>query len=353
MPEKASMSGARVLVVEDNEINQQVAQELLEGLGLTVEIANNGKKALEILSKKGEQFDGVLMDLQMPEMDGYQATRLIRQQWSKEVLPVIAMTAHALQSEVQNCLEVGMNDYVSKPVDPDKLKGTLLRWIKPDKESAKEAGAGQAGCMNPADIIPGIDLDTALKRMMGNRSLFDKLLYEFVVNNSDLVERIRASLEKAEKGEAKNLVHTLKGVAGNLSATQVFTVSQQLESALRDEDPPSIEMGLARLETALSPIMRAVMDKSSKGAVSQTTLALRAGLDTRSLGLLIHEMEGLLKRNNLNARRVFSNLKEKLAPLGLTQEVVQMESYLDTLDFKSARRQLSELAHILGVELNP
>jgi CheY-like chemotaxis protein len=121
--------GAWILLVEDNEINQQVARELLEGAGLPVAIATNGEEAVGAVKKK--DFEAVLMDVQMPVMDGYQATREIRKDERLKGLPIIAMTAHAMTGDREKCLKAGMNDYVSKPIDPDELFFTLVKWIKP------------------------------------------------------------------------------------------------------------------------------------------------------------------------------------------------------------------------------
>ena len=139
-------TGIRILLVEDNEVNQQVATELLESAGASVRIANHGGEAVRILTE-GEQpppFDIVFMDLQMPEMDGFTATRLLRTQPRLQELPIIAMTAHALVEERQRCLEAGMNDHVSKPIDPDALFATLMRWAKPRQVQA--AGTEGRAC---------------------------------------------------------------------------------------------------------------------------------------------------------------------------------------------------------------
>jgi two-component system, sensor histidine kinase and response regulator len=350
--DNCSLKGATVLLVEDNEINQQVARELLEGMGLTVDIAGNGKVAMEMLFKEA-RWQAVLMDLRMPEMDGYEATRLIRGRWTKESLPVIAMTAHALRTEVDKCLAAGMNDYVTKPIDPEKLKEALCRWIKKGQGVSLKETSDARGKPELTEMIPGIDMAAAIKRLMGNRSLFDKLLYEFVVNNTDVVDRIRGALDKGDEDEAKQLVHTLKGVSGNLSALQVFDLCQDLEAALRGGKTQTMEDILTRLDTALSPILKAVMDKSSKGNHGQGSPSRAARVDTRTLGRELQEMDGFLKRNSMSACRSFRVLKESLASLGLELETAQMESYLDRLDFKSARRMLLEISKTLGVELSP
>ena len=138
---RSRLKGARVLLAEDNSINQMIAQELLNKVGVGVKIAHNGREALQLLADTAEPYDVVLMDIQMPEMDGYEATQLIRKNPANGALPVIAMTAHAMSTDRKKCLEAGMNDHVAKPIDPDKLFKTLAKWIRSNNgESGVPAG---------------------------------------------------------------------------------------------------------------------------------------------------------------------------------------------------------------------
>ncbi len=275
--EVENLVGARVLVVEDNEINQQVAQELLEGFGLSVEIADNGKKATELLAKGSSQFNAVLMDLQMPEMDGYEATRIIRQNLKITELPIIAMTAHALQTEINKCMELGMNDYIAKPVEPDKLKATLVRWIKPRVASsagkAETRMSGTEARVRLPDSLPGIDMTTGLKRLMGNRKLFDKLLYDFVQNYAGIAGRIREAISREDLESAQRLVHTFKGVAGNLSATNVFNTAQNLESILRETDRSHLDEEINKLDTGMQVVIEGVKNMLPPVTMAQSVVA--------------------------------------------------------------------------------
>ncbi len=349
------LKGKRALVVEDNEINQQIARELLEGLGLRVEIANNGQQAVAMVSGNGHQFDAVLMDLQMPEMDGYQATRIIRASLDQNQLPIIAMTAHAMQSDIQRCLEAGMNDCVTKPVDPDKLKSVITRWIKASPEllqavtedKAPVQGEGEAVVTEP---IPGIDIPAALKRLMGNRRLFDRLLCDFTVNNADVIGKIRSEIDRGDFDAAQHLVHTLKGTAGNLSMVEVFTISQELESSLRQGDRQSAISNLDKLEKALKALLDRLADRASAANFVKANITgdlNTSPVNTTGLGRLLQELDEQLRKNNLNALKLFDSLKQKLAARASDRQIEQLESCLSRLDFKGARERLPEVARWL------
>jgi two-component system, sensor histidine kinase and response regulator len=355
--ESEVLKGKKVLVVEDNEINQQVARELLEAFGLSVEIASNGKEAVAMVSQPDHGYDAVLMDLQMPEMDGYQATAVIRADHKQDKLPVIAMTAHAMQTEVRRCLDVGMNDCVTKPIDPEKLKSVLTRWIKTLPVPAPSQIVNHAPVKTvpePASIesIPGIDVPAALNRLMGNRRLLDKLLHDFAANNTDVTGKIRHAIESNDLVSAQTTVHTLKGVAGNLSAVEVFTLAQALEAAIRQADKPAMLSALDKLEKSLVPLLKILAQKTQPGLLAQPAAGPKhPELDMASVAPLIQELNERLKKNNLNARKVFDSLKGNLGSNGWDQQMAQLEGCLSRLDYKGAREQLAEVAKILGSEI--
>ena len=195
-------TGIRVLLVEDNEMNQQVATELLESAGAIVTVANHGGEAVKILTE-GDQappFDVVFMDLQMPEMDGFTATRLLRSDPRLQKFPIIAMTAHALVEERQRCLDAGMNDHVSKPIDPDNLFATLLRWAKPRPKTGQSQSQAVRRIKAADEVIlpeiAGINLADGLKRVAGNRRLYRDLLGQFAAKQGDAAAQISAALEE-------------------------------------------------------------------------------------------------------------------------------------------------------------
>ena len=220
-------------------MNQQVATELLESAGATVRIANHGGEALSILTEGEEHppFDVVFMDLQMPEMDGYTATKLIRAQPRLHGLPIIAMTAHALVEERQNCLDAGMSDHVTKPIDPDALLATLLRWAKPRQvvvgEKARPTMSGDEIILPE---IEGVDLEDGLKRVVGNKRLYRNLLQQFASKQADAPTQVAAAIASGDRKLAERIAHTVKGVAGNLGLGQVFVAAEKLEKTIRQGD---------------------------------------------------------------------------------------------------------------------
>jgi PAS domain S-box-containing protein len=262
------LAGASVLLVEDNEINQQVAMEILSGAGLKVTVAANGQEALGLV--RAHAFDAVLMDVQMPVMDGYTATRKIREleagSWKLEAgypfasasslqprassLPIIAMTAHAMSGDREKSIAAGMDDHITKPIDPLKLFETLAKWIGPREGAQIPAAATPAPTGPPAkepappeqalpDALPEFDLAEGLQRLMGNRALYRKLLVNFASQYAHAAADIRSALDAADFDHAHGLVHAIKGVAGNLAAKDLQALSVPLEKLVKHADPAS------------------------------------------------------------------------------------------------------------------
>jgi len=241
------LAGARVLLAEDNEINQQVAMEILSGAGLNVTVAGNGKEALDLV--RANAFDAVLMDVQMPVMDGYAATREIRNSTAGvRNIPIIAMTAHAMSGDREKSIAAGMNDHVTKPIDPEQLFGTLAKWIKAEREtrepvrapsgpSARPDGDSAPAADSIPDAMPGFDLTDGLRRLMGNRSLYRKLLVTFGTQYAHAGVDIREGLHAGDFDRAHQLVHAIKGVAANLAAKDLQQQSAALEKLVKHVDP--------------------------------------------------------------------------------------------------------------------
>ena len=277
------LRGARILVTEDNEINQQIAVELLEGAGASVKVANNGLEAVEILSSAPHPlpFDVVLMDLQMPDMDGFQATARLRSDPRFATLPIIAMTAHATLEERQHCLAAGMNDHVAKPIDPGSLFETVARFYT----SAPTPGDARAGVVplgHPREedshhlpSIAGLDTKDGLSRVSGNHTLYVKLLRQFVEQQGPAVGEITGALAKGDTALAERLAHSLRGVAGNIGATQVQSAAGLLEKSIRDRaTPKDVESAKEHVAAALDPLtthLRSVLDRSAPESRSTTT----------------------------------------------------------------------------------
>ena len=256
--ELTPLQGLRVLLVEDNKFNQQVAMDLLELVGITCDLAENGREAIEQI--KAKTFDLVLMDLQMPEMDGLTATRHIRQDLQQTKLPIIAMTANAMAADRDRCLAAGMNAHIGKPIDPNNLYGQLLQWQKAGGAGSPGAAspvhpstalAAQAPAANGLDL-PGFDTELALSRMRGNVAHYQRMLGLFAAEFHDIPAKIQAALDAAELSTAKRLAHTIKGSAGTMGATKVQALAAQLDKQLEAGDASAASTTLPEFAVALN-----------------------------------------------------------------------------------------------------
>jgi signal transduction histidine kinase/DNA-binding response OmpR family regulator len=228
----ASLQGHRILVAEDQPVNQQVIREILEQAGMLVTVTNNGKDAVAAIAEGALHYDAVLMDLRMPVMDGYEATRLIRQLPGYCDLPVIALTAHAMGEERSRCHDAGMNDHLAKPIDVTQLMATLSHWLVPLEEGATEQEWTKSSPPDEAGIpvsLPGFDLQTALKRLGGNQPLLLRLVREFAESRVGVMGEIRETLVNDDRETARHLAHALRGCAGNLGADAVVAAAGALE----------------------------------------------------------------------------------------------------------------------------
>ncbi|VVP55081.1 ATP-binding protein [Pseudomonas fluorescens] len=256
-------SGTRILLVEDTELNQQVAAELLRAVGCCVDIAADGSLALSQLSK--ERYDLVFMDMQMPVLDGLAATRLLRQQSGLSTLPVIAMTANVRKSDHEACLAAGMNDFVSKPFEPQTLYEALRRWL-PEPMVYEERAAGPQllpvavmSCTNTDLNFEGLDVAAGLRRVQGKHSMYVDLLRRYLDGQSSLLSQLRAALSVGEFEKAELLVHSCKGISATIGADTVAQAADTLEQALREKRPQAelntcIEALAEPLETMLGQL---------------------------------------------------------------------------------------------------
>ena len=232
----SKLRGAKILLVEDNEINQELALELLSTNGIIPTLAENGQIALELIEK--HEFDGVLMDCQMPVMDGYTASKKIRDQQKLNDLPVIAMTANVMTGDREKVLEAGMNDHIGKPVNVKEMFAIMAKWITPsqpfneDETSKTKTAVFEEEIILPTEI-QGIDLQAGLNRTGGNKKLYRNLLIKFYQTQQIACEEIQAALEKKDNELAQRLAHTVKGVAGNIGATEVQEAAETVEMLIK------------------------------------------------------------------------------------------------------------------------
>jgi two-component system sensor histidine kinase/response regulator len=343
-----SLDGARILLAEDNEINQQIAVELLEGAGAGVTVACNGRAAVEMLAASPEGYDLVLMDLQMPEMDGYQATAKIRSHERFADLPVIAMTAHATIEERQRCLAAGMNDHVSKPVDPAALLETVARYCRavvrgaPSSASVPEAAGGRT--VSDLPEVGGLDTAGGLLRVAGNRKLYLKLLRQFADQQTDAAEQARRMLAAGDVDAAERLAHTLKGVAGNIGAVVVQNAAAELEKAIRERgDAESIERLRTRVGEALGPLAERLKTALS-GASAHTHAGHQQTADPARIKAAAEEMLKYLFDFDSAAVECLETNRNLLRSLFVPEEFVNFEKNVESFAFGEAQEQLSRAA---------
>jgi len=340
------LQGARVLIAEDHPINQEIARDILERAGAWVTLAGNGHEAVQAVLQAEHPFDLVLMDIQMPIMDGFQATSLIREQ--HQGLPIIAMTANALSDERERCLGAGMNDHIAKPIDLEELFQVLNRWLGP----ARSGGTGEGREAEPpatalSERLAGFNLAAGLKRVGGNAPLLAKLLIAFRAQHQGAVTEIRTALASGVPGQAAALLHMLTGLAGNLGADRVCAALAELDGALQDGSFETIELLLVALQSELQSVFDAAQTLEGDDFPRPR---VRLQGPTKELTTLFTELSGLLCSNNLQALQLFERLASQLKP---SDQFETLKVQLDRLDFASALVTLEAVARESLPEAKP
>jgi two-component system sensor histidine kinase/response regulator len=347
------VNGIRILLVEDNEVNQQVAAELLESAGANVRIANNGGEAVRILSEGDEPplFDVVFMDLQMPEMDGFTATRLLRTQPRLQRLPIIAMTAHALVEERQRCLDAGMNDHVSKPIDPDALFATLLRWTKP-RQTREEAIASLPAEMVEEVTFPeiaGVDVEGGLKRVAGNKRLYRDLLQQFAAKQAAAGSQISAAIKSGDSHLAESMVHTIKGVAGNIGLGKVLEAAEKLERAIRREDADKLRL-FEEFRGVLKYQVQAIRQAIFAVAPGRPAKGKSEMFDAQAATTAIVHLRALLESSDGDAAEAFLAVENILAGTLDESRLDALSAAISEFDFERALVKLNEITREYGAD---
>ncbi|HTP62581.1 MAG TPA: PAS domain S-box protein [Burkholderiales bacterium] len=344
------LDGARLLLAEDNEINQQIAVELLESAGAAVTVAGNGREAVEKLAAAGAAYDVVLMDLQMPEMDGMEATRRIRADARYAKLPIIAMTAHAMAEERDKCIAAGMVDHISKPIDPNALFRTLARWLHPAPQAARAAAPAASRDEERLPEIAGLDAAAGLRRVAGNRKLYLSLLRQFADKQADAGARVAAALSAGDRATAERIAHTVKGVAGNIGLAAVQTAAGVLEKAVASG--VGIKSAVSKFEAEAAQAVAALADAlgaeapvagTAAGADPAATAAVSATHGARIAALLADgdgEAMDYLMENGAAIRPIFAD-----------GGYAAFEKAVAGFDFEAALGSLSQAAAARGITL--
>jgi PAS domain S-box-containing protein len=344
-------TGIRVLLVEDNVMNQQIATELLESAGAIITVTNHGGEAVKILTD-GDQapaFDVVFMDLQMPEMDGFTATKLLRSDPRLRTLPIIAMTAHALVEERKRCLDAGMTDHVSKPIDPDNLFSTLMRWAKPCPKQAIEPHASCTPVKASDEVvlpdIAGINIADGLKRVAGNRRLYRDLLGEFAAEQGNAAAQISTALESGDLKLAERVAHTVRGVAGNIGITKVQSAAQELEKALRDGEG-NVSALLIEFAGVMGTQVHAIEKALCDSAKAQPEEVRTLPFNGEAAAGAIARLRTLLEASDVDAEESFRSLQNVVA--GVIEKVYLdgLSASINDFDFDGALVKLDEIANV-------
>ena len=300
------LRGAKVLLVEDNEINQELAEELLTSNGIITKIANNGQEALDILAT--QDFDGVLMDCQMPVLDGFEATRQLREQEKFKTLPILALTANAMAGDREKVLSVGMNDHISKPINIREMFMTMAKWITPSNPQAQIDNSPEDEPEQKLPELPGIDTSKGLEICQGKYSLYRKLLLKFHSRETDFVDRFRAAQDSDDPVADTRCAHTLKGIAGNIGATSIQLAAELLEAGCEKRYPASeIEMLVKNVSSELTKVIKGLdaIEGSELNANIQHTQ-----LDLDKFKLLLEQLRLLLEDDDTQATEVIEKIEE-------------------------------------------
>jgi PAS domain S-box-containing protein len=328
------LTGKRILVVEDNHFNQQVVSEFLSLSDISVEIANNGQEALTLLLEQGT-FDAVLMDMHMPVMDGFEATRQIRNQPRFATLPVIALSAGVTQEEQAECLASGINDFISKPINPVKLLSTLAQWIKPDNTGIEDL-TEEAVAAPAIDTLPDFDQKNLLIMLGNNQELATQLLLNFKDSMQNLPTELTELIAAGSMVTAREKVHSLKGAAGNFGAVRLHAAAEILEAELKKglATTAAVNHFMAAFHQTMSVI-------SAPSGPDTTLLPVTAGNHDELL-LSAAELDELLQEQDFIPEDLLNTLKMHLAPEQL-ELFTRLRQLVHDLDYKNARLLLQQL----------
>lgn len=337
----------RILLVEDNLINQRVALEIFAGAGITPVVADSGEKALDCI--RDQSFDAVMMDVHMPDMDGYETTRQIRRLPNGKTVPIIAMTANAMDEDRISGLESGMDAYMTKPVEPSVLFAALSKVL--NKPAVLDPGitdqdAGTAECL-PEDL-PGIDTRTALARLGDNFSLLKDLILDFAGENASLIDRLREWAGQGQKAKLLSEVHRLKGVSRNLSADALADSLAELEKTVKSLEEgllphdPELGSALAKAGIEFERIIETAALIQTRVKEPPPALSLPGPVPEQA-GEMAAALKQLLDGNSLKAKDYTRQFSKHLAGTPFESDARTLEAQVKRFDFEKARKTFEAL----------
>ncbi len=348
------LKGTRILVAEDNPTNQEIALAILEKAGIAAEIAKNGKEAIEAV--RANRFDAVLMDIQMPEIDGYEATKIIRSDKRFVSLPIIAMTAHAMKGDEESCLNAGMDGYISKPINQERLFQTILKFISseerpldtekpetvvsPVKYKTEKSAAGAVDTGDLPAALPGINIYETLSALDIENSAFKRILAGFIKNNKDTIRDIRRAFDKKDWKSFQQIAHSLKGSAGNIGAYRLSKAAQNLEASIKEKrDISSFPELLDETEDALNQVFQSI--QSVVHVPETDSLRKEEGsADIKQLAAVLKQLSSALE--NADPEEVKKNM-EAVGRYLEHSDIQALESHVNNYDYDKALKILKEI----------
>jgi len=356
-----ALRGVHVLLVEDNEVNQELAADILGEAGVQVTLANNGQEAVDRVRQTA--FDAVLMDWQMPVMDGFEATRTIRAEARFANLPILAMTANAMAGDREKCLAVGMNDHISKPIDVERLLEALVRWVRPQRapsganapttapaSAAVDTTATLRTADSPPDpaTLPGVDMAGALKRLDHSLPRYYKLLQRFVENQADAVDAMRQALSRGAPDEAHRRAHNLKGLAANIGADRLALDAQAVEQSIRNGELHRVHALLDRLAGQL-PALHGAIASLLATVNRESTQAPDDAIASGALPQQITELAELLARDDSLAIRRLAPISAALQGHPAAEAFGKVAQAARAYDYPAALAALEQARSLLQI----
>jgi two-component system, sensor histidine kinase and response regulator len=353
-PDLAILAGSHILLVDDNSFNQEVAAEFLRSAGMAATIVSNGRECIEALDKNA--YDLVLMDIQMPEMDGLEATRRIRKDERFKDLPILAMTAHAMTGDREKSLAAGMNDHITKPIDQLELYQCLIKWLSSRQPGGRPAPREEPGSFSAYNIVlpplSGIDQVGALKALDNNTRLFAKMLYDFKKRYSPLPASLRELSTAGNWKEIEKKAHTVKGIAGYIGSSSLMKAAHSLEDALNND---RIEEGRDFL-AAFVDVLEHILASLQKLPAITEVIPVRevpgsaGAADKDEVAGLIQVLIGQLKRGEATAEEQFATIRNILEGCGFDEQLQGIAALIDDIEYDQAAESVGTLLKLLDRE---
>lgn len=334
LPNLSNVEGARILLVEDNEINQQIAKENLENAGLIIDIAINGEIAVEKVF--ANQYDAVLMDLQMPVLDGYEASKEIRKKGFS--LPIIALSADAMHGTRDRAIQAGMNDYITKPINVDELFTTLSKWIKISKKDKTQEN-GEENINSLKNKLKSFNVDEAFYRVSKNTALYVNLLKKFAEDNKDLIQNLRKWNSEGKLIELKNKLHSFRGVAGNLGQNKIFNFVSKFEQELSE----SQEFNNDKIDNLEILLKTSIYEIESLNLFSEKSEKKERVYSEEELFVKLNKIKSYLDNYEAKALDEIEELYGTLDSTDMAEDLTLLKNYVKKYDFENGSLILNKI----------